>query len=72
MTEGEWLKYLQGFNEGGEQAQLKKAENLFWGNSPLSADGFVTTADPSDLKSVWKMLQEMQEQYGSNECVGIG
>lgn len=39
--------------------------------SNVSKDGLIVSVDPSDLKNVWKMGEEMQGQRDSNEHFAI-
>ena len=43
----------------------------FWADSPASEDGSVAPVDPSDLKSTWKMQQDVLAQHGSGQHIGI-
>lgn len=44
-------------------------ETLFANIAPK--DGLVETVEPSDLKAVWKMVEEMRGQRDSNEHIAI-
>lgn len=44
-------------------------ENLFASN--VSRDGLIVSVEPSDLKNVWKMGEEIQQQRGSKEHIAI-